>query len=312
MISVVVNFYNNRREAKNTLYSLSRLYQNGCDDIEYEVIVLDHGSQLPLSEAEVSALGKEFKYHYIKDAPVSPVKAVNAACKNALGDRLIVMIDGAHIITPNVFKFNSDAYLLLDSPFVAIPAFHLGPKIQNQSVLEGYNQVYEDELLRSSKWKENGYKLFSIADAFADGGHGWFGNLLETSCFGMFKKDFLRLGGFNEKFSSPGGGLVGLDFFRTALADEQLKYVMLLGEASFHQFHGGVASNAPPQAHPWKKFHDEYYAIRGHNYEVMLKKPYFLGSLQIEAIPAMSASADLAAQFWLKNGNYVDRVNLSH
>ena len=38
-LSVVVVFYNMRREADRTLHSLSRAYQQGIDDLDYEVIV---------------------------------------------------------------------------------------------------------------------------------------------------------------------------------------------------------------------------------------------------------------------------------
>ena len=37
MLSVVVNFFNNRREAQNTLHSLTRGYQSRVEDIPYEV-----------------------------------------------------------------------------------------------------------------------------------------------------------------------------------------------------------------------------------------------------------------------------------
>ena len=43
-LSVVVVFHNMRREAERTLHSLSRAYQRGVDDLDYEVIVIDNGS----------------------------------------------------------------------------------------------------------------------------------------------------------------------------------------------------------------------------------------------------------------------------
>ena len=43
-LSVVVVFYNMRREAARTLHSLSRAYQQGIDDLDYEVIVVENGS----------------------------------------------------------------------------------------------------------------------------------------------------------------------------------------------------------------------------------------------------------------------------
>ena len=55
MLSVVVNFFNNRRKARNTLHSLTAGYRRGAEGLAYEVIAVDNGSSEPLSEAEVRA-----------------------------------------------------------------------------------------------------------------------------------------------------------------------------------------------------------------------------------------------------------------
>ena len=58
--------------------------------------------------------------------------------------------------------------------------------------------------------------------------------------------------------------------FTTVLAQNIGRFVeenniMLLGEATFHQVHGGVATNAPVSR--WDEFNREYAAIRGHGFE---------------------------------------------
>ena len=40
---------------------------------------------------------------------------------------------------------------------------------------------------------------------------------------------------------------------------DDTELILLLGEATFHQIHGGVATNALES--PWRKFHDEYVKI---------------------------------------------------
>lgn len=298
MLSVVVNFYNNRREAANTLYSLSRAYQRGAD--EFEVLAIDHGSTLPLAEAEVRAFGAEFSYRFVATDAVSPVAAINAACREAHGDKLLVLIDGAHILSPGVYALAERAFTHFASPFLAVASFHLGPKQQNQSMLEGYNQQVEDEMLARSGWRENGYRLHSISGSFADGSLGWFGAVLETGCFGLRKQDFLSLGGFDERFVSRGGGLVNLDLYQRALARRDLEYVMLLGESSFHQFHGGVATNAPKAVHPWEEFHTEYQRIRGRPFERVPRRPFYFGTIADEAIAPVRYSAEHGLDLWLK------------
>ena len=52
------------REAARTLHSLSRAYQEGIDDLDYEVIVVENGSapDQRLGEEFVAGFGPEFRY----------------------------------------------------------------------------------------------------------------------------------------------------------------------------------------------------------------------------------------------------------
>lgn len=47
-ISIVVVFYNMRREARRTLYSMSAEYQKDVGETDYEVIAIDNNSEYPL------------------------------------------------------------------------------------------------------------------------------------------------------------------------------------------------------------------------------------------------------------------------
>lgn len=300
MLSVVVNFFNNRREARNTLHSLSAGYQRGTAGLAYEVVAVDNGSREPLAEAEVRAHGPQFRYRYVKDASVSPAAAINAACREATGDELLVIIDGAHILSPGVFQHAAMAFKALPAPFIATVPFHLGPKHQYDSVLEGYNQQVEDAVLASSGWREDGYRLFSVTAAFADSSEGWFGMLFESGCFGLRKADFLALGGYDERFQSRGGGLVNLDFFRRAQLSAELQYVVLLGEGSFHQFHGGVTTNQPRDRQPRAEFEQEYVRIRGTPYRRVPRVPLFIGAIPPEAQRIAHYSAEKGLALWEK------------
>ncbi|MEP6938782.1 MAG: hypothetical protein ABI846_03390 [Rudaea sp.] len=298
MLSIVVNFFNNRREAMNTLHSLSRAYQHRAADLDYEVIAIDHGSTLPLDEADVRMFGPEFGYRFVAADAVSPVAAINAACRDARGERLMVIIDGAHILSPGIFALVERAFAAFAAPFVATVPFHLGPKQQNQSVLEGYGQESEDVLLAGIPWKTHGYRLYDVAGSFADGGLGWFGCAFESGCFALRKQDWLALGGFDERFVARGGGLANLDLFQRAIARTDFQYVMLLGEASFHQFHGGVASNADAARRPWQEFHAEFQRIRGRDFARVPRRPMLLGTLPNEALGAARVSAQHGLELW--------------
>ena len=61
-LSVVVVVHNMRREAARTLYSLSSRYQQGLGELDYEVIVVENGSdpEQALGEGYVRGFGPEF------------------------------------------------------------------------------------------------------------------------------------------------------------------------------------------------------------------------------------------------------------
>ncbi|HEY2684596.1 MAG TPA: glycosyltransferase [Steroidobacteraceae bacterium] len=314
MISIIVNFFNNRREAKNTLHSLSAGYLRNASNISYEVIAVDNGSQLPLSEDEVSSFGPQFRYRYFATQSRSPVDALNTVCSEAKGDELMIMIDGAHLLSPGILDLADQAFRSLDAPIIATVPFHLGPKVQNVSVGEGYNQEKEEDLLRRCGWRADGYRLYDVAGSYADGSKGWFGCLFESGCLGIRKRDFLSMQGFDKRFQSPGGGMANPDILQRALRRSDLQYVVLLGEGTFHQVHGGVASNSPWDKHPWKDFEKEYAGIRGAAFARTLRRPMFLGSFpQLKsALKIAKHSAEAGLTFWLNGSDISGQPALPH
>jgi len=104
-----------------------------------------------------------------------------------------------------------------------------------------------------------------------------------------------RLGGLQEGFSSPGGGLVNLDFYREAFR-RLAPLVILLCEGTFHQFHGGVATNAPAVRNPVEGFVDEYRRIRCEEYAVENTAATYLGSIPPQALGFLQSSATKALE----------------
>jgi len=278
-ISVVVNFFNMRREAQRTLYSLTGDYQRDIDSDQVEVIAVDNGSTEPLDEKQVWRFGNDFRYLYHDTKSKSPAGALNRAVEQASADLLVCLIDGARILSPGILAYTLKAARAFENPFVYTLAMHIGLAIQNTSMAEGYDQRVEDVLLETTAWKENGYELFRISSVAPSSGSGFFFDLAESNCVALRKSTFLQLGGFDERFQSPGGGLLNLDFFNRAMERPDIKPVMLLGEATFHQFHGGVATNVLISEHPWQRFAEEYEAIKGRRYEKMVRPTHFLGHI---------------------------------
>ena len=60
-LSVVVVVFNMAREAPRTLLSLSPAYQRDIAAADYEIIVVDNGSEPPFDPAVLASLGGNFR-----------------------------------------------------------------------------------------------------------------------------------------------------------------------------------------------------------------------------------------------------------
>ena len=69
-----------------------------------------------------------------------------------------------------------------------------------------------------------------------------------------------ELGGLDERFVLPGGGRVNHDLYRRACALDGAQLVVLLGEGTFHQTHGGAATSG---RYAKADADAEYEALRG-------------------------------------------------
>ncbi|MFZ4462633.1 MAG: glycosyltransferase family A protein [Bacteroidales bacterium] len=290
ILSIIVVFYNMKREAPRTLYTLSTNYQQEVDCNQYEVIAIDNGSEEAMSKEMVQSFGSN--YRFIQRAKSSsPNSAINVGVDLALGRLIMICIDGARMLTPKVIYYTLAAFRAFENPIVATIAYHLGPKLQNISMTEGYNQDAEDKLLESVDWKGNGYSLLSISSLAGSGISGWFLPLGESNCLTITKSLFTNLEGYDEKFISPGGGMVNLDFYKRA-CEATTPLVVLLGEGTFHQFHGGVATNIPLNQHPILIFHEEYRQLRGQDFSFPSQEPTLFGKLPKESMPFLNYSVE--------------------
>lgn len=288
MLSIVVIAFNMAREIPRTLYTLSGEYQRGVNTDDYEVIVVDNGSAEPLDASLVQSFGLNFRLIRLGGSP-SPAPAINTAVAQANGEAISICIDGARMLSPGIVRRTLQALRIHSDPLISTIGLHLGPILQNKSMLQGYNQQVEDALLETVNWRHDGYELFRISCLAGSSRWGWFRPIAESNFVTVRRTSYERLGGFDERFTTPGGGLVNLDFYRKA--GEQLdQVVMLLGEGSFHQFHGGVATNTPLAASPGPGFAAEYAAIRGHHYAIPERQHEYLGDLPPQALPLLIQS----------------------
>jgi hypothetical protein len=288
-LSIIVGFKNMHREAPRTLHTLSSKYQLDVRADEYEVIAVDIASEPPMKREEIESYGENFHLLYAADSP-SPAKGINAAARQSKGKAIAVCIDGARMLSPGIIGHTLRALRAFKNPVVATLAWHLGPDIQNKSMIHGYNQKEEDLLLASIDWAGNGYELFRIATLAGSSSQGFFCPISESNFVTVSRELWEEIGGLDERFQSPGGGLVNLDYYKQACR-EGAELVVILGEGTFHQFHGGVATNVPRDRHPWTTFENEYKLLRGYPFRPTSMRTFYIGGAPPQVAPFLSHSA---------------------
>lgn len=301
LISVIIIAYNMAREVPRTVQSFLPPYQKGISHDDIEIIVMENGSSHPVDSSLVESWPNCVRYIQVQDPKPSPANALNQGVAMARGEWVCPVIDGARMITPGVMHQSHSLIKAHQNPVVATIGYHLGHKIQQENVLEGYNQTEEDALLKSIGWPNNAYNLFKISSLGGSAKGGWLAKIAESNVLILKKEFYLSLGGYDERFDTAGGGLVNLDFFKRSVEHESSQYIMLLGEGSFHQYHGGVttsrAVNLPSLENKkkttWQLYSEEYESIRGEPYEVPQETPFVYG----KATPAMRSQTIEAALY---------------
>lgn len=280
-LSVILIAYDMAREIPRTLQSLARDYQQGADELDYEVLLVDNGSPEPLMEAHFTHIDVPLQVLRIDNAHPSPAAAINLAAGRARGDVICLMIDGAHLLTPGVFGLMQRAFRAFDEPVVATRYFFMGPDEQNTSIAAGYDKAEEDRLLQVIDWPRDGYRLFEVGAPLRAGANKitWISKMFESNCLFMHRALFDAINGADERFDLPGGGFLNLDLYKRACDAPGAVPVQLIGEGSFHQLHGGTTTNVSmaQRRAQTEIYRQQYVAIR-HCDELMTAKDiHYLG-----------------------------------
>ncbi len=288
-VSVIIISYNMSREIPRTVESFLPPYQQRLASEDVEILVMENGSTQPISNFTRDRWPSNVKYIEVPDAQSSPARALNLGANIARAPVVCPVIDGARMASPGLLATGLQALNMFERTFAASVGFHLGHKLQQQAIKEGYNRDLEDALLRDIRWPTDGYRLFEIAAPGGSSQYTWFGALAESNAPLLRKSLYEELGGYDEAFDLPGGGLVNLDFLSRALELDDLEYVLLLGEATFHQIHGGVTTSADigktdgSGSSIWDTYVRQYKDIRAKNYSKPIRKPILFGKFPEKA-----------------------------
>ncbi|MDX5372310.1 MAG: glycosyltransferase [Pseudomonadaceae bacterium] len=241
-LSIVVIVYKMPDQAERTLYSLSAAHQRGVREQDYEVIVVENHSDRLLGAERATRHGRNVRYFLRQETQRTPVHAINFGAAKARGSHVAIMIDGARMVTPGIVRQTLKAFVADPEAAVSAPGYHLGSKLQQIAVNEGYDERAEAELLKRIDWPRDGYRLFDIAVLSGSCRGGFFRANHESNFIATSVRKWRAIGGVDCRYDDFGGGMANLDLYKRLLEYKKTPLYLLYGEGSFHQFHGGVTT----------------------------------------------------------------------
>ena len=294
-VSVVVMVYKMPDQARKTLYSLSAAYQKDVTENDYEVIVMENPSSRMLGKQDAEKWGSNFRYFEYQETLPTPVNAMNFGAAQARGRMIAVMIDGARMVSPGIINYIIAAERLHSNAIVAVPGYHLGQKVQQEAMLEGYDEAFEQTLLEKIQWPQDGYRLFEICCLSGTSAGGYLKPLGESNVLAIPKPIWDKLGGYDPGFTETGGGQCNLDLHKRAVELPETVLVTLIGEGSFHQFHGGITTGTKGEERlkAMQDHFNQYAELRGQAYTPPLNRSIFLGTLPDCALRFVRHSASV-------------------
>lgn len=300
LVSLVVVVYDMADQAQKTLISMGTDYQDDVQVGDFEVIVVENESPNLIDPDFIASLPSNVHYYKRDKGESSPVHALNFGASLARGEFICLMIDGARMLTPGVVKNIILGHKLSPNTVVSIPGYHLGEALQQESVDAGYGLESERELIQSIAWPEQGYRLFDIACFSGSSAQGFFLPNSESNCISMPRDVWRKLGGADVRFDLRGGGLINLDIYKRACEFAGMQHVIIPGEGTFHQFHGGVTTGGEAsqvRAAYIEASKEQYLQLRGEAYSSPVTKPIYLGQLPEESQKFLHFSSGR----WLKS-----------
>lgn len=292
-ISIIVIVYRMRRQAENTLYSLCTAYQRNVT-ANYEVVVVENRSDETLEPGFVAALPGNFRYFLREETGVSPAPAVNFALEQCRGATIGLLIDGARMLSPRVLEHVQVLRRAFDHPLIVVPGYHLGD--ERHDFAGPQRAAAEQAQLDSLDWRAHGYRLFDQACFSPGNARGYFHPLMECNALFCSRSSLAAIGGADPRFDLPGGGSINLHIYRSLGMQPQNRLVILPGEGNFHQYHGGVTTQASDDRDATlQRFRDQLNGFWGGQYRALSREPLLYGTIDGAAMRFLEQSCKSGA-----------------
>lgn len=274
-LSVVVVVYDMPVAAPRALYALSAAYQRDLAEDDYEIIVVDNGSRQPLPPEAIAALPANVRCLSLARPQPSPAAAANCGMALARGAVIGLLLDGARLATPRLLNLGLRAAASHPRAVVVCVGFLLGHGAPDRYPASGdaAAAAHTEAILDAVDWPRDPYRLFETARL--DGSSGWFGPGFESTATFLPRALWEELGGLDERFDEPGGGFVALDLYARSLTLPGCEPILLLGEGTVHQPHGGISTDSatPELIRRFTAWRERYIALRGR--DLQLSTPDF-------------------------------------
>lgn len=305
-LSLVVVVYRMPKQARKTLYSLSLNYQQDVEAHDYEVIVVENSSDRIMGEDYVKTLRGNFRYFFREESVPTPLPAINYGASLTQGRYIGIMIDGARMVSPRIVKHILMASEICDNAVIAVPGYHIGDQLQQHATSSGYDEARESQLLNSINWPQDGYRLFEISCFSGSCRSGVFLPNAESNCLCMPRSLWNNIGGIDTGFTTPGGGFANLDLYKRACEYPGTTLIVLAGEGTFHQYHGGATTGGKKGQERDELMQaqlDQYKELRGQAFSPPVITPITFGEIRPPAYRFIEASVQTAIRATTSNMN---------